>query len=48
MQIDDFVAAVRQDREPAVTGYDAVRSLEIVEAIYRSSQTGAAVEIGGR
>lgn len=45
MQIEDFVAALREDREPAVTGLDAVRSLEIVEAIYRSSRTGAAVEI---
>jgi predicted dehydrogenase len=48
MQIEDFVSALRQDREPAVTGVDAVRSLEIVEAIYRSSRTGTAVEIPGR
>jgi UDP-N-acetyl-2-amino-2-deoxyglucuronate dehydrogenase len=45
MQIEDFVAALREDREPAVTGLDALRSLEIVEAIYRSSRTGIAVEI---
>lgn len=45
-QIEDFVEAVRGDREPAVTGHDAVRSLEIVEAIYASSRTGAAVELG--
>jgi hypothetical protein len=31
-----------------VTGLDAVRSLEIVEAIYRSSRTGTAVELPGR
>jgi predicted dehydrogenase len=48
MQIEDFVAALREDRDPAVTGLDAVRSLEIVEAIYRSSRTGAAVEITRR
>jgi UDP-N-acetyl-2-amino-2-deoxyglucuronate dehydrogenase len=48
MQIEDFVAALRDDREPAVTGLDAIRSLRIVEAVYRSSRTGAAVEIGGR
>jgi predicted dehydrogenase len=48
MQIEDFVAALREDREPAVTGLDAVRSLEIVEAIYRSSRTDTVVEIGGR
>ncbi|MET0521147.1 MAG: Gfo/Idh/MocA family oxidoreductase, partial [Jiangellaceae bacterium] len=35
----------REDREPAVTGREAVRSLEIIEAIYTSSRTGAAVEL---
>jgi predicted dehydrogenase len=45
MQIEDFVDAVRHDREPAVTGHDAVRSLEIVEAVYASSRTGTAVEL---
>jgi UDP-N-acetyl-2-amino-2-deoxyglucuronate dehydrogenase len=44
-QIEDFVDAVRHDREPAVTGHDAVKSLEIVEAIYASSRTGATVEL---
>ncbi|MEJ3745210.1 Gfo/Idh/MocA family oxidoreductase [Actinomycetes bacterium KLBMP 9797] len=44
-QIEDFVDAVRHGREPAVTGLDAVRSLEIIEAIYASSRTGAAVEL---
>jgi UDP-N-acetyl-2-amino-2-deoxyglucuronate dehydrogenase len=46
MQIADFVAAVRDNREPAVTGRDAIRSLEIIEAIYDSSRSGEAVEIG--
>jgi predicted dehydrogenase len=44
-QIEDFLDAVRHDREPAVTGHDAVRSLEIIEAIYASSRTGVAVEL---
>jgi len=43
--VEDFVEAVRGDREPAVTGRDAVRSLEIVQAVYASSRTGAPVEI---
>jgi UDP-N-acetyl-2-amino-2-deoxyglucuronate dehydrogenase len=47
MQVEDFVDAIRQDREPAVTGQDAIRSLEIVAAIYASSRTGVAVELGG-
>jgi predicted dehydrogenase len=45
MQIQDFVRALRDGREPAVTGRDAIRSLEIVEAIYASSRTGATVEL---
>jgi predicted dehydrogenase len=44
-QIEDFIDAVRHDREPAVTGHDAVGSLEIIEAIYASSRTGAAVAV---
>jgi UDP-N-acetyl-2-amino-2-deoxyglucuronate dehydrogenase len=45
MQIEDFVGALRDGREPAVTGRDAIRSLEIVEAIYTSSRTGTTVEL---
>jgi predicted dehydrogenase len=44
-QIADFLDAVRHDREPSVTGRDAVRSLEIIEAIYASSRTGDAVRL---
>lgn len=45
MQIEDFIDALRSGREPAVTGHDAVGSLEIIEAIYTSSRTGATVEL---
>ncbi|SNT48396.1 Predicted dehydrogenase [Asanoa hainanensis] len=45
-QIRDFVAALRDDREPAVTGADALRSLELVEAVYRSSRAGGWVDVG--
>jgi len=47
-QIEDFIRALRDDREPAVTGRDAVRSLEIIEAIYASSDSGAPVELTPR
>jgi UDP-N-acetyl-2-amino-2-deoxyglucuronate dehydrogenase len=43
MQIEEFVGAVRERREPAVTGREAVKSLEIIRAIYESSRTGAPV-----
>jgi predicted dehydrogenase len=45
IQIADFVDAVRAGREPAVTGREAVKSLEIVQAVYASSRTGAPVTL---
>ncbi len=45
MQIEDFIDAVRDGREPVVTGAEAVKSLEIVQAIYESSRTGASVQL---
>ena len=47
LQIADFVSAVRDGRDPLVTGRDARRALEIVTAIYRSSETGVAVRLTG-
>jgi UDP-N-acetyl-2-amino-2-deoxyglucuronate dehydrogenase len=44
-QIEDFVAAIREDRDPAVTGREAVKSLEIVQAIYSSSKLGGPVDL---
>jgi predicted dehydrogenase len=44
-QIEDFVVAVRTGRDPAVTGREAVKSLEIVQAVYESSRTGAPVHL---
>ena len=45
MQIEDFVAALRAGREPAVTGREAMRSLEIVQAIYESSRSGQPISL---
>jgi predicted dehydrogenase len=44
-QIEDFLQAIIDDRPPVVTGKDARRSLEIILAIYRSSQTGQPVSL---
>jgi predicted dehydrogenase len=41
----EFVAAIREGREPAITGLDGLRALEIVEAAYRSVASGAPVQI---
>ncbi len=44
-QFADFVAAVREDREPLVTGEEGIKSLAIVLAIYQSSRTGQRVTL---
>lgn len=40
MMVDEFVAAVRDRRAPFVTGEDGLRAVEVVEAAYRSVQSG--------
>jgi UDP-N-acetyl-2-amino-2-deoxyglucuronate dehydrogenase len=40
--IADFIAAIADDRSPLCDGRDGRRSVALVEAIYRSAQTGAA------
>lgn len=42
----EFLSAVRDDREPAVTGVDGLRAVEIVDAAYRSIAAGAPVSLG--
>ena len=44
-QLVDFVDAVRQERDPAVTGREARKSLEIVAAVYESHRSGAPVPL---
>ena len=45
LQIQDFLCAVRDGREPAVTAEDGRAVVELFTAIYRSSQSGLAVEL---
>lgn len=45
LQAADFVSAVAEDREPVVTGQDALESLRLVEAIYASQRTGESVTL---
>ncbi|MGC9316786.1 MAG: Gfo/Idh/MocA family protein [Armatimonadota bacterium] len=44
-EILEFIEAIREDREPAVSGEDAVRVLEVVDAVFESDRTGAPVAI---
>jgi UDP-N-acetyl-2-amino-2-deoxyglucuronate dehydrogenase len=45
-QIVDLIDAIRTGRAPAIQGAEARRSVEIIRAIYTSSQEGRVVEIG--
>lgn len=44
----DFIGAIREGRPPAVTAEDGLRALEVVEAIYKSAESGAAVRLSPR
>jgi predicted dehydrogenase len=43
--IDEFAAAIREKRPPTVTGYDGYKAVEIVEAVYRSAETGEPIRL---
>lgn len=46
-QMQEFIAAIREGREPVPGAAEGLVNMRIVEAAYRSSETGKAVEIGG-
>ena len=45
IQLQDFVDAIREDRDPMVTGEAARAAVEIILAIYQSAKTGEAVRL---
>ncbi len=45
LQIEDFLQAIRDDRDPLVTGRDGRAVVELFSAIYQSQQTGAIVRL---
>ncbi|NQW22086.1 MAG: Gfo/Idh/MocA family oxidoreductase [SAR202 cluster bacterium] len=47
-ELEDFHAALKEDREPAATGTDGLRSTEINVAVIESARTGRAVKIQHR
>lgn len=44
-QLEDFIAAIREDRVPLIDGAEGRRSVEIILAIYESARTGRAVKL---
>ncbi len=45
LMIEDFVAAIREGRPPHATGEDGLRAVEVVEAAYRSAESGQPAEV---
>ena len=43
--IEDFVAAIRESRDPLCSGLEGRRSVAVVEAIYESARTGRSIEV---
>ena len=46
-QLLDMIQAIRNDRKPAVDGYEGIKALRIIEAIYESGRTGKPVTFEG-
>ena len=44
-ELSDFHSALKEDREPAATGTDGLRSTEVNSAVIESAKTGRAVKI---
>lgn len=44
-QLADFVDAILSDRDPAVDGREGRRAVEVIQAIYRSAETGRTVAL---
>jgi predicted dehydrogenase len=43
--VSEFAAAIREDRQPRVTGLDGLRAVEATLAAYESDRTGKTVEV---
>ena len=45
LQVQDLVNAIREDRDPLITGEEGRKAVEVILAIYRSSETGKLVKL---
>ncbi len=43
MQFADMLDAIRKKRAPAIDGHEGRRSVEIIQAIYKSAEAGGKV-----
>jgi predicted dehydrogenase len=45
--VNEFVTSIREDRSPAVTGWDGYRAVEATMAAYESAKSGQPVRLDG-
>ena len=43
LQFIDMIDAIKNDREPLVNGVEGYKALEVIKAIYQSSESGKPV-----
>jgi predicted dehydrogenase len=43
--VNEFVTAIRDRRTPSITGYDGYKAVEIVQAVYRSAESGHPIKL---
>jgi len=43
--LSDLLGSIRTGKPPAITGQDGLKALEVVEAIYRSAESGRSVKV---
>jgi len=46
MQFKDFLQAIQKGTTPQIDGHEGRRSVEVIEAIYKSAKAGKAVQVG--
>ena len=44
-QIDDMIDAVIEGRDPQIMPLESIKTIKIIEAIYRSAKTGETVKL---
>jgi predicted dehydrogenase len=43
--LEEFVAAIQEDRPPSISGLDGYRALQVAQAAYASAQSGQPVRL---
>ena len=46
LKIEDFARAMEEDREPAASGFDGLKAVQVTEAMVEAAKTGRTVKLG--